>query len=180
MKEPVSEKTKVHAHQCTAFVLNIPSKANEEHLRQFFGDVAGVVAIRILHDKFTGKPRGMAVVDFSDDAHLVAAVAKKEQRLLGKKLSVAWSDLKQGKKEHARGSESRESAETSNGSRAHQALQSTHTRGSDNVQLRGRNTFATPRNILTLGQTANKPQTEEQGDEKPKSNDELRNMFLKG
>ncbi|ONI22288.1 LOW QUALITY PROTEIN: hypothetical protein PRUPE_2G119000 [Prunus persica] len=173
MKEPVSEKTKVHADQCTAFVLNFPSKANEEHLHQIFGDVGGVVAIRILHDKFTGKPREMAFVDFSDDAHLVAAVAKNKQRLLGKKLSI-------GKKEHARGSESRESAETSNGSRAHRALQSTHTRGSDNVQLRGRNTFATPRNILSLGQTANKPKTEEQGDEKPKSNDELRNMFLKG
>ncbi|CAB4299775.1 unnamed protein product [Prunus armeniaca] len=76
MKEPVSEKTKVHAHQCTAFVLNFPSKANEEHLRQIFGDVGGVVAIRILHDKFTGKPREMAFVDFSDDAHLIAAVAK--------------------------------------------------------------------------------------------------------
>lgn len=96
---------------------------------------------------------------------------KNKQRLLGKKLSIARSDLKQGKKEHARGSESRESAETSNGSRAHQALQSTHTRGRDKVQLRGRNTFA---------KIANKPKTEEQGDEKPKSNDELRHMFLKG
>ncbi|KAI5344813.1 hypothetical protein L3X38_012690 [Prunus dulcis] len=89
MKEPVSEKTKVHADQCTAFVLNFPSKANEEHLHQIFGDVGGVVAIRILHDKFTGKPREMAFVDFSDDAHLVAAVAKNKQRLLGKKLSIA-------------------------------------------------------------------------------------------
>ncbi|KAH0988542.1 hypothetical protein GBA52_000025 [Prunus armeniaca] len=123
---------------------------------------------------------GLAYVDFSDDAHLVAAVAKNKQMLLGKKLSIARSDPKHGKKEHARGSESRESAETSNGPRAHQALQSSHNRGSDNVQLRGRNTFAIPRNVLALGQTANKPKTEEQGEEKPKSNDEFRNMFLKG
>ncbi|CAB4299774.1 unnamed protein product [Prunus armeniaca] len=85
-----------------------------------------------------------------------------------------------GEKRTCQGSESRESAETTNGSRAQRALESTHTRGSDNVQLRGRNTFATPRNILSLGKTANKPKTEEQGDEKPKSSNELRNMFLKG
>ncbi|CAL8109130.1 unnamed protein product [Prunus armeniaca] len=180
MKERVPEKTKVYADQCTAFVSNINLKANDEHLRQFFSDVGGVVAIRLLHDKFSGKSRGLAYVDFSDDAHLVAAVAKNKQMLLGKKLSIARSDPKHGKKEHARGSESRESAETSNGPRAHQALQSSHNRGSDNVQLRGRNTFAIPRNVLALGQTANKPKTEEQGEEKPKSNDEFRNMFLKG
>ncbi|XP_021824437.1 squamous cell carcinoma antigen recognized by T-cells 3 [Prunus avium] len=180
MKERVPEKTKVYADQCTAFVSNINLKANDDHLRQFFSDVGGVVAIRLLHDKFSGKSRGLAYVDFSDDAHLVAAVAKNKQMLLGKKLSIARSDPKHGKKEHARGSESRESAETSNGPRAHQALQSSHNRGSDNVQLRGRNTFAIPRNVLALGQTANKPKTEEQGEEKPKSNDEFRNMFLKG
>ncbi|KAI5356431.1 hypothetical protein L3X38_009326 [Prunus dulcis] len=180
MKERVPEKTKAYADQCTAFVSNINLKANDEHLRQFFSDVGGVVAIRLLHDKFSGKSRGLAYVDFSDDAHLVAAVAKNKQMLLGKKLSIARSDPKHGKKEHARGSESRESAETSNGPRAHQALQSSHNRGSDNVQLRGRNTFAIPRNVLALGQTANKPKTEEQGEEKPKSNDEFRNMFLKG
>ncbi|CAB4298142.1 unnamed protein product [Prunus armeniaca] len=180
MKERLPEKTKVYADQCTAFVSNINLKANDEHLRQFFSDVGGVVAIRLLHDKFSGKSRGLAYVDFSDDAHLVAAVAKNKQMLLGKKLSIARSDPKHGKKEHARGSESRESAETSNGPRAHQALQSSHNRGSDNVQLRGRNTFAIPRNVLALGQTANKPKTEEQGEEKPKSNDEFRNMFLKG
>ncbi|ONI36460.1 hypothetical protein PRUPE_1G586100 [Prunus persica] len=180
MKERVPEKTKAYADQCTAFVSNINLKANDEHLRQFFSDVGGVVAIRLLHDKFSGKSRGLAYVDFSDDAHLVAAVAKNKQMLLGKKLSIARSDPKHGKKEHARGSESRESAETSNGPRAHQALQSSHNRGSDNVQLRGRNTFAIPRNVLALGQTANKPKTEEQGEDKPKSNDEFRNMFLKG
>ncbi|CAL8998279.1 unnamed protein product [Prunus brigantina] len=180
MKEHVPEKTKVYADQCTAFKTVGTLQANDEHLRQFFSDVGGVVAIRLLHDKFSGKSRGLAYVDFSDDAHLVAAVAKNKQMLLGKKLSIARSDPKHGKKEHARGSESRESAETSNGPRAHQALQSSHNRGSDNVQLRGRNTFATPRNVLALGQTANKPKTEEQGEEKPKSNDEFRNMFLKG
>ncbi|TQD77074.1 hypothetical protein C1H46_037401 [Malus baccata] len=124
--------------------------------------------------------KGLAYVDFSDDAHLVAAVAKNKQMLLGKKLSIARSDPKHGKKEHARGAESNDSAEASNAPRARQGQQSTYNRGSDNVQLKGRNTFATPRNILALGRSTNKPTTEKQDDEKPKSNDEFRNMFLKG
>ncbi|BBG96255.1 EMBRYO DEFECTIVE 140 [Prunus dulcis] len=162
-QKDASQKPK-KAHGKDSDVLNPVNKqwkrsnprANDEHLRQFFSDVGGVVAIRLLHDKFSGKSR----------------------MLLGKKLSIARSDPKHGKKEHARGSESRESAETSNVPRAHQALQSSHNRGSDNVQLRGRNTFAIPRNVLALGQTANKPKTEEQGEEKPKSNDEFRNMGI--
>ncbi|KAM1531250.1 hypothetical protein ACFX1T_020271 [Malus domestica] len=180
MKERVPEKGKVYADQCTVFVSNINLKANDEHLRQFFSDVGGVVAVRILHDKFTGKSRGLAYVDFSDDAHLVAAVAKNKQMLLGKKLSIARSDPKHGKKEQARGAESNDSAEASNAPRARQGQQSTYNRGRDNVQLKGRNTFATPRNILALGRSTNKPTTEKQDDEKPKSNDEFRNMFLKG
>lgn len=51
-------------------------------------------------------------------------------------------------------------------------------RGGDDVQIKGKNTFAVPRNVRALGWTANKPKTEE-GDEKPKSNDEFRKMFMK-
>lgn len=177
MKEPVPEKTKVYADQCTAFVSNLHLKANNEHLRQFFSDVGGVVAIRILKDKFTGKSRGLAYVDFSDDAHLAAAVAKNKQTLLGKKLSIARSDPKRGKKEHAHTDQtgvaggSGGSGETSNEPRAH--------RGSDNA-IKGKNTFAVPRNVAALGWSTNKPKTENQDEEKPKSNDEFRNMFLKG
>lgn len=36
--------------------------------------------------------KGLAYVDFSDDAHLEAAVAKNKKELLGKKLFIARSD----------------------------------------------------------------------------------------
>lgn len=49
--------------------------------------------------------KGLAYVDFSDDAHLAAAVAKNKQTLLGKKLSIARSDPKRGKKDHGRPNE---------------------------------------------------------------------------
>ncbi|RVW82216.1 hypothetical protein CK203_050726 [Vitis vinifera] len=62
--------------QCTAFISNLDLEAIYEHLRDFFSDVGGVTAVRILKNKFTGKSRGLAYVDFSDDAHLAAAAAK--------------------------------------------------------------------------------------------------------
>lgn len=36
--------------------------------------------------------KGLAYVDFSDDAHLEAAVAKNKKELLGKRVSIARSD----------------------------------------------------------------------------------------
>ncbi|XP_024164087.1 heterogeneous nuclear ribonucleoprotein 87F-like [Rosa chinensis] len=138
------EETKVYANQCTAFVSNLNVKANNEHLRQFFSDVGGVVAIRILKDKFTGKSRGLAYADFSDDAHLAAAVAKNNQTLLDKKLSIARSDPKSGKKEHGHTDQTgavRGSHETSN--------EPGESRGSDSA-IKGKNTFAVPRNVAHL------------------------------
>lgn len=49
----------------------------------------------------------------------------------------------------------------------------------EQVQLTGKNTFARPRSLKPLGWDANKPRTNEAEDEKPKSNDEFRQMFLK-
>lgn len=51
----------------------------------------------------------------------------------------------------------------------------------DNVQLKGKNTFAVPRNVRIGGTNQRKPKLEDaEGEgEKPKSNDEFRNILLK-
>lgn len=43
--------------------------------------------------------KGLAYVDFSDDSHLAAAMAKNRQALLGRKLSIARSNPKHGKRD---------------------------------------------------------------------------------
>lgn len=43
--------------------------------------------------------KGLAYVDFLDDEHLAAAIAKNRQKLIGKKLSIARSDPKRGGRE---------------------------------------------------------------------------------
>ncbi|XVF26386.1 hypothetical protein REPUB_Repub14bG0011500 [Reevesia pubescens] len=191
-----SKKTRSYTDQCTAFVSNLNITAKDEDLQQFFSDVGGVTAIRILHNKFTGQSRGLAYVDFKDDEHLAAAIAKNKQMLLGMKLSIARSNPKQGKRESVAltapgrydasnqsgihgSSVSKGSVEISKGSSLPQGPQLTARKRFESIQLKGKNTFAVPRNVKPLGWTTNKPGSRKEEDEKPKSNDEFRKMFMK-
>ncbi|KAD4179650.1 hypothetical protein R6Q59_031994 [Mikania micrantha] len=163
-KDPTPEKFKQYTDQCTAFVSNLNVKANSEDLRGFFSDVGGVGAIRILMDKFTKKSRGLAYVDFCDDTHLEAAVAKNKQMLLGKKLSIARSDPK-GKRKGPAG--------------AGHKTSTTERQGEDgNLKLKGRNTFAVPRALGWSKPTSSTSSGAGGGEEKPKSNEELRKLLL--
>ncbi|KAL0422191.1 UNVERIFIED_CONTAM: Squamous cell carcinoma antigen recognized by T-cells 3 [Sesamum latifolium] len=195
-KDKSSKRSVPFDDQCTAFVSNLSLQATDDDLRNFFADVGGVVAVRILKDKFTKKSRGLAYVDFSDDGHLAAAVEKNKQILLGKRLSILKSDPQGRKKAAGRGTRSEhgnagkrinnagktDSQETSKRQNESQA-QSSRSRHDEDVQLKGTNTFAVPRNVKPLGWSSRgKPQPdqdEEHEDETPKSNDEFRKMFLK-
>ncbi|XP_043722052.1 squamous cell carcinoma antigen recognized by T-cells 3 isoform X2 [Telopea speciosissima] len=179
-------KTKLYSDECTVFISNLGLEANEGHLRDFFSDIGGVTDIRILKDKFTRKSRGLAYVDFSDSTQLGAAVLKNRQTLLGKKLSIARSDPKRSQKkvsfgastapDHGAGHE--EPIAASKESTGPHKSSSVSKRREDRVQLKGKNTFAVPRNLVRpLGWSKNEQTSEE--DEKPKSNDEFRDMLLK-
>uniref|UniRef100_A0A7N0TX69 RRM domain-containing protein n=1 Tax=Kalanchoe fedtschenkoi TaxID=63787 RepID=A0A7N0TX69_KALFE len=172
-------KVKSFEDQCTAFISNLSFKANPEDLKEFFKDVGGVKDIRILKDKFTRVSRGLAYVDFCDDDHLAAAIAKNKQTLLGKRISIARSDPKRGKKvsdgQKSTANTGGEKGDDRHGTRSNGS-------GDDGMQLKGRNTFAVPRNVRPPGfQMTNKRlvSEEEGGAENPKSNDEFRKMFIK-
>ncbi|CAN4108217.1 unnamed protein product [Withania somnifera] len=196
-KDVPSRKPPQYNDQCTAFVSNLNLKVTYDDLRKFFSDVGGVVAIRILTDKYTGKSRGLAYVDFSDDKHLAAAVSKNKQTLLGKRVSIAKSDPKGRKKGSAshgvpsgQGDGADQTTENSKpgakdsaeGSEGKRLQPSSHQRAS-NIQLQGKNTFAMPRAVRPLGWVdKDKPKskdTDAAEDENPKSNDEFRKMFIK-
>jgi RNA recognition motif-containing protein len=57
----------VYTDQCTVFLSNLSLEVTEEQLRRFFSDTGGVVAIRLLRDRFSGKPRGLAYIDFENE-----------------------------------------------------------------------------------------------------------------
>ncbi|XP_057785379.1 uncharacterized protein LOC131002911 [Salvia miltiorrhiza] len=187
IQDKSSKKPVQFNDQCTAFVSNLSLQATADDLHNFFADVGGVVAVRILKDKFTRKSRGLAYVDFSDDPHLAAALQKNRQIFMGKKLSILKSDPQQGRKKEVSGRSVRgehartDTRETPKGKMDVQP-QSPTSKHVD-VQLKGRNTFAVPRNVKPLGWSSrSKPQSDalnEQEDGNPKSNDEFRKMLMK-
>ncbi|XP_042007904.1 squamous cell carcinoma antigen recognized by T-cells 3-like [Salvia splendens] len=182
-----SKKSIQFNDQCTAFVSNLNLQATADDLHNFFADAGGVVAVRLLKDKFTRKSRGLAYVDFSDDAHLAAALQKNKQIFMGKKLSILKSDPKQGRKKEVAGRSGRaepgrtDTRETPKGKMDIQPQSPTS--GHDDVQLKGRNTFAVPRNVKPLGWSSRSaPPSDaasEQEADNPKSNDEFRKMLMK-
>ncbi|XP_020088462.1 squamous cell carcinoma antigen recognized by T-cells 3 [Ananas comosus] len=178
-------KSNFYNDQCTAFVSNLNVAANEEHLREFFSDCGGVTAIRLLRDKFTGRSRGLAYVDFSDDEHLTAAIAKNKQTLLGKRLSVARSNPKQShRKAHTDANlpRSRDKGvrfQSDEVGRAQENKKTVVEKPSSDLGLTGKNTFAAPRSLVKpLGWTKKEPKADGGGEEL-KSNEEFRNIFLK-
>ncbi|CAN1352409.1 Squamous cell carcinoma antigen recognized by T-cells 3, partial [Linum perenne] len=71
--------------------------------------------------------------------------------------------------------------ETADDLRKAEVSRPTGSRQSEDVQLKGKNTFAVPRNMVKpLGWSDKQPKCIEEGDEQPKSNDEFRKLFIKG
>ncbi|KAJ4783243.1 Squamous cell carcinoma antigen recognized by T-cells 3 [Rhynchospora pubera] len=191
-KEIKKPKAEFYDDQCTAFISNLNLRTNEEDLKYFFSDCGGVTAVRLVRDKVTGKSRGYAYVDFSDDQHLQAAIAKNKKTLHGAKLSIARSDPSRSKKSRpgmsgsfrGRGTarnfpprnESKSSEEGRNPSKEEP---STDTGASGKEK---KVTFMAPRSVMKpLGwnKKDGEGKVEVSGGAELKSNEEFRNLFLK-
>ncbi|CAO2829854.1 unnamed protein product [Amaranthus hypochondriacus] len=179
-KEQNMHENVKYTDQCTVFISNLDLNANYEDVRKFFSDVGGVQSIRILKHRDTGKSRGLAYVDFCDDTHLNAALKKNRNWLLKKKVSIARSDPSKSKNQSAGPKISSEGEAKGKHSSEHPVAKSSSSKGPQNdvIQLRGKNTFAVPRNLKLLDRNTSKPKAAEGEDETPKSNDEFRQMLL--
>ncbi|KAI3863457.1 hypothetical protein MKX03_005922 [Papaver bracteatum] len=199
-----SANKELYKDQCTAFLSNLHLQVKDEHLHSFFDDVGGVSAIRVLKDKYTGKSRGLAYVDFTNAEHLSKALAKNKKLLLGKKVSIVRSNPQRNKNKESSEKNKREpgdnktrtTATESTGTLEDPKISTEHSKESgaplpasaaavdskqgDRRELKGKNTFAVPRNLARpLGWTKPVTKKEEENDEVPKSNDEFRKMLLK-
>ncbi|KAI3977266.1 hypothetical protein MKX01_009235 [Papaver californicum] len=199
-----SANKELYKDQCTAFISNLNLQVKDEHLHSFFDDVGGVSAIRVLKDKYTGKSRGLAYVDFTNVEKLSKALAKNKKILLGKKVSIVRSNPQRNKNKESSEKNTRElgdkrtrpTATESIGTLEDLKISTEHSKESgaplpasatavdykqgDRLELKGKNTFAVPRNLARhLGWTKNVTKKEEENDEIPKSNDEFRKMLLK-
>ncbi|CAM6111706.1 unnamed protein product [Calypogeia fissa] len=191
LKTPKSPR--VYTDECTAFVSNIAFEVTEDQLREFFTSVAGVKEVRLLREKATGRPRGLAYVDFEDEESLAAAIKKDKQEFGGRQLTVARSaptggrgggrgNFGRGRGDfgHRGGHQGRGRGEDNRGDSSSGRARGSgsvlgHRRGGK-VSMTGSNTFAVPRNVVRpLGWNPGQDAT---GDEVMKSNDEFRKLLL--
>lgn len=71
------------------FVGNLSYDATEADLRQHFGTIGPVAYCYLPTDRETGRPRGFAFVEFSDDTHAQEAIARLNNQLFrGRPLAV--------------------------------------------------------------------------------------------
>ena len=81
---------------CTElFVKNLPWKADENVLYDFFGKYGTVNNVKVLYDKTTGKARGLAFVEFSTREEAQSALDNAANLdIEGRNLQVSFSDQK--------------------------------------------------------------------------------------
>ncbi|CAP36100.1 Protein CBG18686 [Caenorhabditis briggsae] len=58
----------------SVYVGNVPYQVSEEEIGQWFSSVGVVNNVRIVFDRETGRPRGFAFVEFTDEAGAQRAV----------------------------------------------------------------------------------------------------------
>ncbi len=58
------------------YVGNLSYSVTEDKLKDAFGEFGEVTAVKIITDKFTGKPRGFAFVEMSSDSDAQKAIAE--------------------------------------------------------------------------------------------------------
>lgn len=71
------------------FVRNLNFKSSAEDLREFFGQFGAVKDVRIVHHK-NGKPKGVAYVEFTDEAGARSGLKANEKEFSGEFLMVEF------------------------------------------------------------------------------------------
>ncbi len=71
------------------YVGNLPFKMSEDDLKQLFANYGEVTSVKIIIDKMTGRSKGFAFVDMSDDAAAEHAIAETNgKEVMGRPLRV--------------------------------------------------------------------------------------------
>ncbi len=71
------------------FIGSLPFKANEEAVREMFEVYGDVTSVRIISDKVTGRSKGYAFVEMSDDDQAKQAIeALNGAELMGREIAV--------------------------------------------------------------------------------------------
>jgi RNA recognition motif-containing protein len=79
------------------YVANLPFQANESELNSLFSKAGSVMSVKIVKDRQTGQPRGIAFVEMSTQWEARRAVSMLNRTdLMGKNLLVKEATVKRG------------------------------------------------------------------------------------
>ena len=79
------------------YVANLPPQATESEIKDFFSKAGNVMSIKIVQDRQTGQPRGIAFVEMSTQWEGRRAVSMfNKQDFMGKNLLVKEPNEKRG------------------------------------------------------------------------------------
>ena len=86
--------TQTYASQADAdarsvYVGNVDFSATPEELQEHFQSCGNILRITILCDKYTGRPKGHAYVEFSDASSVASALVLNESNFKGRQLQVS-------------------------------------------------------------------------------------------
>ena len=76
------------------FVGNLAYSLTDEELGAFFARFGEVVSARIIKDRETGRSRGFAFVEFSNEESMQAALQANDEELSGRKVNVKVAEEK--------------------------------------------------------------------------------------
>ncbi len=72
------------------YVGNIPFKATEEHLREFFANIGEVASVRVVVVPHTGQPKGFAFIEMAEEGDAKRAIAELNGKpFMGRDLRVS-------------------------------------------------------------------------------------------
>ena len=79
------------------YVANVPSQAGEAELKEFFSKAGSVMSVKIVKDRQTGQPRGIAFVEMSTQWEGRRAASMLNQKdFMGNNLLVKEATEKRG------------------------------------------------------------------------------------
>ncbi len=72
------------------YVGNIPFKATEEHLLEFFANIGEVASVRVVVVPHTGQPKGFAFIEMAEEGDAKRAIAELNGKpFMGRALRVS-------------------------------------------------------------------------------------------
>jgi len=81
----------------TVFVSNLPLKASERDIKEFFGQVGKVIAVSLVTDKFSKKSKGFGYIEFAQRDSVQSALTLSNTKFMKNTINVILTESEKNK-----------------------------------------------------------------------------------